>query len=394
MKAQEKSVKFPEIHIPKAGASDARWFIYFSCINPRTGKLDRVKRYEDLNRIHDLQQRQARARELRDHYRRKLKHGWNPFNDQLRYLYKEAEPEPVASTAAQTTITEHLFKVLREQRRRLRPGSFRTYQSQLRVFSAWLKKTDRDRLPLKEFTKEHAREFIHSLELHNTTLNTYIHNLRHFFKLLIERELTDKNSFDGIKIFPTEKKPQEYYRPEQQRLVFGYAAEHHPELSLVIQFIYYCLVRPKEIRDLRVGDVDFANARLRVRGEISKNKKTQFVAIPTLFLQTLRAYGLESCNPDHYIFGRDGHPAANRRGKNHFGDCHRDVLKGVGIEGNYGLYGWKHTGAVMFYQQTKDIKALQMQMRHHSLEETDKYLKGLGISDSEALYRHFPAIAA
>ena len=45
-----------------------------------------------------------------------------------------------------------------------------------------------------------------------------------------------------------------------------------------------------------------------------------------------------------------------------------------------------------FYQRTKDIKALQLQMRHHSLEETDKYLKGLGISDSASLFHEFPRI--
>ncbi|MCY7350046.1 MAG: hypothetical protein LH606_05195 [Cytophagaceae bacterium] len=158
MKPLIKSVKLPEIFTPKPGASDTRWFIYFSCLHPITGKMQRVKKYDDLNRF-SPKERPQRAKELRDFYRRKLRNGWDPFQDLLKYVYKEAEPEPTISISAQTTIPEHLFNVLREQRRRLRPGTFRTYQSQIRLVAAWLKQTDNLSLPLGAFKKEYARTF-------------------------------------------------------------------------------------------------------------------------------------------------------------------------------------------------------------------------------------------
>jgi len=396
MKALHKSCIYPELYVPKTGASDARWHIRFSCVHPTSGKLQRVKIYDNLNRIANLAQRQERAKELVAFYRRKLKNGWNFFSQNARWEVREVEPEPVEATPPRVTIAQHLFDVLNDEQKRIRRGTFLSYTSQIRVFSAWLKQHGLDGLDVAAFARDHARRFLTSLDLHPTTLNTYLHNLRHFFKLLIERGTVEKNPFDDIKKFPTEKTPSQYYKPAQQRLLLNYLAENDRETWLLVQLIYYCLVRPKEIQGLKVGDFDLEGRKLRVRAEVSKNKKTQYVAIPDEFIETLRAYGLETFDSDHYLFGRGERPGPKPCGKNHFGDRHRaalaaDVVKLKG-KGNYCLYSWKHTGAISFYQATKDIKALQLQMRHHSLEETDKYLKGLGISDTVTLFQHFPRI--
>lgn len=114
-KALHKSCIYPELYIPKTGTSEARWPIRFSCLHPITGKLQRVKVYDDLNRIANLAQRQERAKELVAFYRRKLKNGWNDFSQNSRWAVREVEPEPVELTPPRVTITQHLFDVLNDE---------------------------------------------------------------------------------------------------------------------------------------------------------------------------------------------------------------------------------------------------------------------------------------
>ncbi len=58
----------------------------------------------------------------------------------------------------------------------------------------------------------------------------------------------------------------------------------------------------------------------------------------------------------------------------------------------YDLYGWKHTGVIALYQATKDVKLIQRQCRHSSLDQTDKYLRDLGLFLNDEQLSDFPAL--
>lgn len=55
----------------------------------------------------------------------------------------------------------------------------------------------------------------------------------------------------------------------------------------------------------------------------------------------------------------------------------RKLIKSLKLGTDYTLYSWKHSGV--------DIKSIQNQCRHHSLEQTDIYLKSLGLGVSQAI---------
>ena len=44
--------------------------------------------------------------------------------------------------------------------------------------------------------------------------------------------------------------------------------------------MYFTFLRPKEIRFLKVGDVDVIGQKIRVVGEVAKNRKTAYVDMP------------------------------------------------------------------------------------------------------------------
>lgn len=73
-------------------------------------------------------------------------------------------------------------------------------------------------------------------------------------------------------------------------------------------------------------------------------------------------------------------------------DNHRKVLNKLQIRGRYAFYSWKHTGVVKCVQAGMNIRDIQNQLRHHSLEMVMEYLKGLGVMQSHDLKHNFPNI--
>ena len=129
--------------------------------------------------------------------------------------------------------------------------------------------------------------------------------------------------------------------------------------------------------------------KIMMRAEISKNKKTQYIAIPSAFLSSLDfVYDLR---PIDYIFQSPLDPT-KPIGVNTMTRKHRVILKELGFTTEYKLYSWKHTGAVRAVENGVNLKELQMQLRHHSLDQVNEYLRQMGVTHMGNLKDKFPAL--
>jgi integrase len=77
---------------------------------------------------------------------------------------------------------------------------------------------------------------------------------------------------------------------------------------------------------------------------------------------------------------------------NHLNDLHTKVLDKLRIRGRYAFYSWKHTGAVQCVQAGLNVRDIQNQMRHSSLDMTQRYLEGLRVMQSEDLKNKYPKL--
>ena len=89
--------------------------------------------------------------------------------------------------------------------------------------------------------------------------------------------------------------------------------------------------------------------------------------------------------PAMHLFG-DVYPT----GINELSRRHRRILQEEGFSAAHKFYSWKHTGAIMAALAGVSLKELQIQLRHHSLDETDGYLRQLGYTDLLQLEEKFP----
>jgi len=342
----EKKV-FPTLHLYDPDNLSKRWFVYWY-----EGSTRR-RRYGSINRHNTKAGRREAAR-------------------QLITLLKAELRRKVSKTE------ESLLRFLDDNRPRWRPRTREQYSSVLNVLLEWLAG--------RELTQDLLEAFLHQLLVnrHPTTYNKYLAILPRLF-----RGAGLHYDFSRIEKAKANSTPARYFQRHQAKILLRRIDEADAELGLFVRFLYFCFIRPKELRFLRVGDVLLEEGEIRVPGSASKNTKTQFVAIPDAFLPYLG--GLYGRSPGDFIF-----PSRQDRSKpiskNNMYRRHLRILDELNFGEGYTLYSWKHTGAVMAAKAGISIKELQMQLRHHSLDETDRYLRQMGVKDMGKLKERFPGI--
>ena len=345
--SEEKKLFVPKFSVYSPADLSKKWFVYFY----ENGK--RVRVYGHINKY---KTRNAR-----------IKAAENLIDD----LKKEGR-------GAKKKIEGQIYQWLEKKKPLLRKKSYQTYKSKIDNFLTYVG---------PYLTQEKVRGFFEKIrsDRHSTTYNKYLQLFKQIFNDIGEEKL-----IEDLKKVKAIRTPARYFLPSQVKLIKRHLLVADPELWFFCQFIYYCFIRPGELRLLKVSDVLFDEKRVFIRGKISKNRKNQYVAIPEAFLADLHK-NLDSRNPNEYIFpGKTSIPKPIGIGT--MSHKHLEMLRQLGFDSEYKLYSWKHTGAVMAVKAGVGVKELQMQLRHHSLDQVNEYLRQMGVWDMDGLRNSFPEI--
>lgn len=248
---------------------------------------------------------------------------------------------------------------------------------------------------LNAFCSDNAKGFCSWLKdegLFDTTINDYTLLMRGAFANLInEEKFTGLNPFANVGMYKAEATPARYYTNAQAKELMKEIAEDE-QLYMFVSFVYYCFIRPGELRQLKVSDVIIDEKRIRVPALVSKNRKTQYVTIPNHFFKQVEAFVADRAQKD-WLFMSERYQ--NKPvGHNTMYNKHRAILDKLEYDNTqYCLYSWKHTGAVACVKAGISIKFLQLQLRHSSLDMVNKYLRQLGVDDMSELQDKFPKLS-
>ena len=233
-------------------------------------------------------------------------------------------------------------------------------------------------------------------ESSNKTYNNRRIILHSVFSTLIDR---DKSLFRGvnpvskIKMLKTETKKHASYSDAQMiRIKEAILKGNQPNLVLFIQFMYFSLARPDELRFLKVGDINMQDRKILFRSENAKTSIEEYVGINDSFARGIEESGILKFPENYYVFSIDSgraEPGFKPVGKNYFYKNIKPYISALGylkLNPNHTVYSFKHTGAIALYKATRDIKLVQAQCRHKNIEQTNTYLRDLGVlNDFEQL---------
>jgi len=410
---RKKLVILPRLY-DAAGNLDESWFVFYSYRNPKTDKMQRFRLYDGFKKLHSAPDRYAHAQKIMADLKAKIKAGWTPF-DEEQIIYEDlTQYANVAKVYGQKrksnlTLNVYLSEFLQETKIKVTPKTFESYQSKTRLFALWLERERLSENDISAITTDIILKFfdflINERKLQGRTIQKYGQNLNQMFKSLLKKkkifinpmpeELPRVANTVDFSAKPIRKDDIERFKKMIQK--------HDPQLWLAIQFEFYCFIRPgRELRLMKLQWIDFFNGTITipsadvVKGnneKISKNGKAETVLIPGHFLKTLlHDYQLDKYHKSLYVFGRNRVPGPDPMGANTLRDRFNKYRDAMGLSKDYKFYSWKHTGGVNASNAGIPVKDIQMQMRHHSLDVTDKYLRKMKGIDSDHLKNRFPTL--
>jgi integrase/recombinase XerD len=133
--------------------------------------------------------------------------------------------------------------------------------------------------------------------------------------------------------------------------------------KMMITFLWMTGVRVTELLNIRKKDIDFENKYCEIMWLKKRKKQVRSIPIPSLLIELLAIY-CSNIKKDDLLF-----PITRQR-------VHKIIkyyLAKTSITKNIGPHSIRHSYAVHFYKQTKDLKNLQQILGHKYLSTTGIY---------------------
>lgn len=326
--------------------SSQGWYIKFRQTNPETGERVLFRWTYDLNRIKDKRLRKREATKLIVDINNMLPDGY-PFTD------------PDAPAKMVTTVSEALAIAEAIKCDSDRYYTVKDYKSTCKIFLSWASKKEYDEIPILEFSRGKALEFLDYVKFKrkcsNRTYNNYLIRVKALFYTLVEREYLNKNPFKGIKPKRNETKKRRVFTAEEQQVVANYIQQHEYWLYTALLLQFYCYIRPIELTRLKFKYFNLEKGLIDLPAQITKSKKRRVVTIPLIAIPHFLDERFAQNPLNYLLFGDHLKPAYKSRvGEKAIYDrlyrLHKKIialLEETGkIEDATGLtwYSWKDTG--------------------------------------------------
>lgn len=329
------------------------WYIYYKIGEKKT------KKYGNLNRIQDVQERQRALDELQAHHQYLL---------DKEYVY---------------TIKRQLYdnlEALREKKE-WRKKTYQTHKSKLDKLAEFAEERKSD------ITKTVINAFLQKLrkEKHGVTYNRYCAEIR--------RWLVDIDKLDLMPPFDRKKaksKPARFLQSHQMKMLQANIMGQDPELWLAIQYMYNCAIRPGELRLLQAMHIMLDEEKIWVTPEISKTGIERYARIPKKFLPELQY--IKTVPPSNYLFTSPRNDAAPT-GVNYFSRKIRAFMDDLGFDSSFKpCYSWRHTAAMNGVKDKIPYHQMKDQWGHASLDQFIQYIRQFGVDDRDEFAEKFSAI--
>lgn len=273
----------------------------------------------------------------------------------------------------------------------LKGGSYNSYSSCMNIFLEWARVNGLDSIKVDKFRRKDAYQYTDwrlSKGIKGTTINNDISYIKRLWSLLKKREIIKENPFSELEKQKEERSLRNMaYTDSEIELLKGEISIKDPELWSFIQIMYNTFARPNEIRQLKVSDIRLSERLIYIDASISKNNKSEFVTITDSLLDSIIDLIKIKCSGDWLFPGKKTCISKNR-----MNDRHSKFLTLHKFSDDHTLYAWKHTGVVRAYKAGVDLKRIQLQCRHGSIQQTDTYLKSMGLYENLEIKLKMPAL--
>lgn len=296
------------------------------------------------------------------------------------------------------TFDELLPDHLQLRKIQLRRGTYDNYVSICSCFSKWLIANNYNTIPVIKITREIISHYFIYLanerDLDKTTCEKRLLMLQIFWRYAIKIGEVEKEPFDMVTL-PIKKKDcsAQIISPNHLRVLLETIKKKDPQLFLACMIQYYCFLRPgRELRLLKVGDIDLKQGTIKVSAIVAKSERTEIVTMPLQLIELCNEYQLDTIDSQFYVFGKRHKPGPLVISENVLSYRFNKFRDKLGYPKGYKFYSMKHTGASALHMFGHiSMRELMDQLRHTKLDATQRYVKKHGGIVNNRIRENFPS---
>jgi integrase len=358
------------------GDLSKRWYVFYFFKHPETGVNTRF-RVSISSLLRTKADRYEKGLDIKNQLKKKLLRGFDPFVN--------LEKKSVNCIEALEYVTEYKKSTLKK-----RTGH--TYSSIINFFVDWLKQKKIHVKGIEEISKKIAVDYLDHVILKdkvgNRTYNNRLQALRAAFNLLKKKDYVDFNPFDGIDYLPEQEPKLTAFTRAELNLISEKLPQYNYNLYVASQLIFYCFIRPAELVRLQFNDILWDHQTIIIPGTKSKNRKTEVIVMPDQLVKNLEKWN-RNFPTTYYLFSRGKELSSGKTeiAPTRIAEAWRKFANENGITKN--IYDLKHTGNGMAFDQDLNARDIQLQNRHHSLDQTQEYLNKFRRKPSEKFIKTF-----
>ena len=341
------------------------WLIVYYAKVPAQNEFKRFrKRVPPLS---PTREREKYAKKMIATINQKLENGWSPFYEDNNVKYKSLE------------YCAELF--LKMQEREVEEGvkrtdTLRSYKSFLDLFVKYLKDK---KLMLKfvieidTFVIQNYLDYLfYDRKNSARTYNNHLKFLNTFFLWCKTKNFINANPAESIKPKAKVQKKREVLAVDIKAKVKT-LRETNFHYYVLCMLTYYCFIRRTELTKLKVSDVYLHAGYIVIDGTNSKNRKTESVTIPDVFLSDL-AQHLTTANNSDYLFSTNKFKAGPTPiTPKKISDEWAKFRKAHKFDSKYQFYSLKDTGITDLLNSGIPAIKVRDQARHYDLKITESY---------------------
>ncbi len=345
-----------EIHDTKTGTT-----IVFYAKNPASGLLERQR--IKVNHIREKRERMKYARLLVQQINRQLYEGWNPIVEK-------------AGLSRIVTVSDAV-RFYKKSYAGIRPDSIRSYDSMIKAFPDFCTLFNMLGKPVYDFGRQAAQRYMLHIESRDVSSKTYNNDLRfagQLFNFCVDKGLAKENPLAAIKTKRVDEKKRTIIPPEIRSKIMDYLVSEGMEgFRLICLLTYHCLIRPKELLQLKVSFVSLKNNLIIIPAEVAKNHCERQISMP-MDIVVLMADHVKKATSDQYLFSTGYVPGAKLLTSRDTGRTWSNLRNALGLPSCYQFYSLKDTGITEMLEAGVPAKMVQELADHHSLAMTQKYV--------------------
>ncbi len=352
------SFTYPKLHIGK----DV--YVDFFAFDPAEGKMKR-KKYM-LNSNLSAREKKRRATEIMEAAISKLRIGWNPWineNDSRSYtLFEDVVKRYI------TTVNKSLKEKTKKD-----------YNSRIKVMLDYNARRINPLRYIYQYDEAFVSDFLDWVYLDREssarTRNNYRGWCFTFATYLKQKRYIKVNPVESIPLVKEQAKFRQPLIDKDLNRLSRYLNEHNKFYLLACQFEYYTFIRPDELSNIKVGDINLHSQKIFIRGEIAKNGRNSNIGLNDILARRLIELRIFDNPSSYYLFGYNFMPNEKKADSRIFREQWNRVRAHLNFPSHYQFYSLKDSG-IRDLANSVGIVIARDQARHTEISTTNKYLQG------------------